>query len=281
MKPNGSIDMAPSFNFMNASFDSLTDGPYFTLDSTLGHTESFGLMGRNDSIGGDQTQILRRNSSSGNYSAQILATNSGPEIGYSPVNSFGATMGGYRLSSSHEGGSIMLVGESPENPASDRYGSINQYQHNLHNSADEMYRTYSTGAGSRDGLLDDSHLRMSVGSFGYSRSYGDPASPGESGLRSHDNLELHHPTHRSRNPYHGIGLDHYGMGHTVRTQSFYVLLVKFRAAFKGCTFLLPGLKVALLKQGSSEDGNPNGKEAKSRWDHKVCFKCCPIELSES
>lgn len=92
------------------------------------------------------------------------------------------------------------------------------------------------------GPLDDSHLRMSVGSFGlgatslpYTRSYGEG------------------PT--------GSSTYCYGSVRTVENSdgspSFYNLLVKYKSAFKDCSFLLPGLKAALLESAitGKDDGS--------------------------
>lgn len=98
------------------------------------------------------------------------------------------------------------------------------------------YRSYSSG-GPRPGPLDDSHMRMSVGSFGgqsmaYSRSYGEAGgSPNyyySGQTRSHEGSDKNPP--------------------------FYASLRKYKAAFKDCTFLLPGLKAALL-EASLSGGN--------------------------
>jgi hypothetical protein len=111
-----------------------------------------------------------------------------------------------------------------------------------------MYRSYSAsgnggpGAARPSSGLEDSHLRMSVGSFGspsmaYSRSYGgEPAGaspyyyPPGGPLRSQDNMDKFNPT-------------------------FHNFLRRHRNAFKDCTFLLPGLKAALLETPRSEAGD--------------------------
>jgi hypothetical protein len=119
-----------------------------------------------------------------------------------------------------------------------------------------MYRSYS------ERPLDDSHMRMSVGSFGgqsmsgYNRSYGDPsASPSNyynmGPVRSHESTD--------------------------RMPPFYILLKKFREAFRDCTFLLPGVKSALLESSMSDRNDADasdllGKESSvkgSKWDPSV------------
>lgn len=286
LKSNGSIDMTPSFNILNASFDSLTDVPYFTLDSTLGQTDSFGgLMGRTDSIGGnnDPQQILRRNSSVGNYSStQIVTTGSTPGIGYSPVNSFvsafgdpsgsGPDGGGYRRSGG--GSNIMVVGGSSSR---DPYREGSQARHHQRGRStapvggphEPMYRTYSGGGGGgfggTPGPLDDSHLQMSVGSFGYSRSYGEPASPVHYRSRSPENMEPYYPHNSSS----GSGHRHSSNPYRSQSPSFYVALKRHREAFRECTFLLPGLKAALLEEPAIDQDETDANQHASKWDHEV------------
>lgn len=222
-RADGTIDIAPSFNLFNQSFDSFGDAHYFNVDSTL-QADSFGL-GRTQSVGNDATtqQVLRKNSSGGNFSTQLLAhTGSGAlTIGYSPVNSFGNAS----AAAPRRGSNMYIVGGHDA-----RSSSPTQVL--------GMYPSYSGGAGRP---LDDSHMRMSVGSFGghsmsdYNRGYGDPsASPSNYYMGPIRSLES-----------------------TDRTPLFYMLLRKFRAAFKDCTFLLPGVKAALL-ENSVLDRNDGG-----------------------
>jgi hypothetical protein len=221
--------MAPSFNLFNQSFDSFGDAQYFNVDSTL-QNDSFGMV-RSNSIEneGGATQLLQKTASSGgNFSQQVLnGTGSGAlTIGYSPVNSFGTTtasMGPRR------GGNMMVLGGSDGRAASPTQ------------VLGGMYRSYSGASGHPrqgpgSGPLDDSHMRMSVGSFGshampYGRPYGDPTA----------------------SPYYN-----YSMGPSRsheshdRTPPFYLLLRKYKNAFKDCMFLLPGLKAALLESPLSD-----------------------------
>jgi hypothetical protein len=183
-------------------------------------------MVRAGSVDADGTTQILQSSSVG-----LLASNSGAlTLGYSPVNSFGnvsASGGGSR-----RGGNLLVVGGTEP-----RATSPTQVL--------GMYRSYSGGAGAMVqrpvlGPLEDSHYRMSVGSFGspsmaYSRSYGEHTSaspcyyyPGPS--RSHENLDKSPP--------------------------FHSFLRKHRNAFKDCTFLLPGLKAALLEAPRNESGDP-------------------------
>ena len=210
---NGSIDIAPSFPFLlNQSFDSFGDS--FNVESTL-QADSFGF-GRIDSSGNDGTerqQVLRKNSSGvGNVTAPFLAPSSSGgalTIGYSPVNSFGNV-------SSVPRSNVMVVGGQDPRSASPT-------------EALSMFRSYSGGT-TTTRPLDDSHFRMSVGSFGgqsiaagYNRSSygGDPnASPGS---------------------YYAGPIR--AVESTVdRFPPFYRLLWKYRAVFRDCTFLLPGIK---------------------------------------
>jgi hypothetical protein len=228
IRPNGSIDIAPSFPFLlNQSFDSFSES--FNVESTL-QADSFGF-GRVDSSGNDGTglqQVLLKNSSGvGNLSAPFLApsTSAGAlTIGYSPVNSFGNASATPRSN-------VMLVGGQDPRSASPT-------------EALGMYRSYSGGA-SITRPLDDSHFRMSVGSFGghsisagYSRSQGgDPiASPGSYYAGPIQSIES--------------SVD--------RLPSFYILLRKYRAVFRDCTFLLPGAKSSASSDRCDEDdGNGN------------------------
>ena len=204
--------MAPSFTLFNQSFDSFGDTNYFNVESTL-QNDSFG-MARTNSVENDgTTQLLHKNSSVGGASQQLLASASGPlTIGYSPVNSFGnvsASMNSRREPMMYLGGSDA------------RSSSPTQVLN--------IYRSYSGTGVPRPDMLDDSHMRMSVGSFGgqsitSGKPYGDPSSSMQyygGGMRTNDNAE--------RGPH------------------FYVLLRKYKLAFKDCTFLLPGIKAALLE----------------------------------
>jgi hypothetical protein len=221
IRPNGSIDIAPSFPFLlNQSFDSFGDS--FNVESTL-QNDSFGF-GRADSSGNDGS-LLRKNSSGGgvgNFSTPFLApSGSGGAltIGYSPVNSFGNT-------SSTPRNNIMIVGGQDPRSASPTEGLV--------------FRSYSTGTNNTR-PLDDSHFRMSVGSFGgqsmsmaYNRSsYADPTS--------------------SPNGYFPAPIRSLETS-SDRLPHFYILLRKYRAAFRDCIFLLPGVKAASLDGVDGENG---------------------------
>lgn len=212
------IDTAPSFNLFDRSFDSFGDANYFNVDSTLQADDSFGL-GQTESVGNDVAtpEVLRKNSST--FSTQFLAhSGSGAlTIGYSPVNSFGNAS----AAASRRGSNNMMVVGGHDARSSSPTQVLG------------MYRSYSGGTVRP---LDDSHMRMSVGSFGgqsmsgYNRSYVDPAASPSSyymgPIRSHESVD--------------------------RLPPFYALLRKFRAAFRDCSFLLPGVKSALLEHAMSD-----------------------------
>jgi len=244
-KPAASFETAPSFSLFNQSFDSFGDGHYFNVDSSL-QNDSFG-MGRTTSVGEDGTTQLLRTSSGGNLSQQLLASGSGAlTLGYSPVNSFGNVS----APGSRRNANMMVVG-GPDP---------------LTNSPTQvlgMYRSYSGGGSAvrPGGPLEDSHLRMSVGSFGgqsmaFSRSYGEPtSSPGY---------------------YYSGGQGRPQEGGTDRSPQFYALLRRYRLAFKDCSFLLPGLKAALLETRMKSDNDdeddpsfPSHIAAEGGGSHKV------------
>jgi hypothetical protein len=251
IKNEGSIEMAPSFNLFNQSFDSFGDTQYFNVDSTL-QNDSFGIVRTGSCVENDGTaQMLQGAASSGgNFSQQILnGSGSGAlTIGYSPVNSFGTVT----ASAGPRRGSNMMVLGGPD----PRAGSPTQVL--------GMYPSYSGSGAPRSGPgpLDDSHLRLSGGSFGgqsmpYGRSpYGDPSSSpyynyNAGPSRSHESTE--------------------------RSPPFYTYLRKYKAAFKDCVFLLPGLKAALLEapladRDETEESKPAADEGGQKgpnWDPSV------------
>ena len=238
--------MAPSFNLFNQSFDSFGDtfNVVGNLEASL-QSASFGAgpTGSGDFGATGSVQALQPSLSGGNYTQQLLGSSGSGALtfGMSPVNSFG---------------------NGPAPPASSRRGSGNMMVlgGQDHRAASPtqvlgMYHSYS-GGGSHSmlrpsnsmGPLDDRDLRLSASSFGgapslshnYTRSFGAENSP----------------------------IMSYGgrMGHSHDAgeggQLFYIFLRKHKAAFKECTFLLPGLKAALLevplagaKSGELGDGN--------------------------
>ena len=212
------LDMAPSFSLFNQSFDSFGDVQYFAVDSTLDN-DSFGMSGV-PSLGGDNegvTQLLQRDPSAGNFSGQLLGASAsgGLTIGYSPVNSFGNAS----ATVSRRGSNMMIVGGN--DPRS--------------SSPSDMLNVYRVQSGGAPRSMDDGYLRSSMGSFGgHSVQQQKPymeAHPGYyygmEGVRSHDGGE--------RGPF------------------FYAFLRRHKSAFAGCTFLLPGLKEALLNSTGEEN----------------------------
>jgi len=250
MKHSASIEMAPSFSLFNQSFDSFGDGHYFNVEASL-QNDSFGI-GRTGSADpdGTTTQLLR-SSSGGNFAQQLLAASGSGTlaIGYSPVNSFGNMSAGNHHQHRRGGSSTMVVG-GPDPRAASPTQVLG------------MYRSYSNGGvsvGRPLGPLDDSHLRMSVGSFGapsmaYSRSYGgEPcASPG-----------YYYGPSRSQDA-------------SDKTPPFYIFLKRYRAAFKDCTFLLPGLKAALLETPLSDSNDPSGGSSQVTVDDTRSPKWDPM-----
>ena len=240
-----SIENAPSFSLFNQSFDSFGDGHYFNVDATL-QNDSFGMV-RAASVDADVATQILQSTSVGNFSQQLLASGSGAlTLGYSPVNSFGnvsaAGGGGGGGPMARRSGSILVVGGSDG-----RATSPTQVL--------GMYRSYSAGGGgvaatagsatSRPvpaavgGPLDDSHLRMSVGSFGapsmaFSRSYGEPSVAPSS---------YYYPG-QSRSSHEAFD----------NSPSFHSFLRRHRNAFKDCIFLLPGLKAALSETPRNDGG---------------------------
>jgi hypothetical protein len=255
LKNVGSIEMAPSFNLFNQSFDSFGDTQYFNVDSTL-QNDSFGIVRTGSVENEGAAQMLQTTASSGgNFAQQMLtATGSGAlTIGYSPVNSFGTVLAS--AAPPRRSGNMMVLGGG-----SDLRGASPTQELG-------MYPSYSGSGAPRSGPsgpLDDSHLRMSVGSFGGPMSYGRPpySDPSSSPYycynagpsRSHESSE--------------------------RSPSFYAHLRKYKAAFKDCTFLLPGLKAALLEPpisgkgdtGDSKLGTDEEGQHGQPWDSSVS-KC--------
>lgn len=234
--------MAPSFNLFNQSFDSFGDTQYFNVDSTL-QNDSFGIVRTGSGENEGAAQMLQTTASSGgNFSQQMLtATGSGAlTIGYSPVNSFGNVLAS---AAPRRGSNMMVLGGGSDLRAASPTQVLG------------MYPSYSGRSGPQ-GPLDDSHLRMSVGSFGGPMSYGRPP--------------YGDPT---SSPYYGYNAGP-SRSHesSDRSPSFYTHLRKYKAAFKDCTFLLPGLKAALLETpdtGDSKLGTDEEGQHGPAWDPTV------------
>lgn len=183
-------------------------------------------------------QLLHKTSSVGNAS-QLLASGSGAlTIGYSPVNSFGNAS----TSITSRRGDMVLGGSDGRSA-----------------SPSQVLNIYRSSSGGRPDMLEDAHMRMSVGSFGAgpTLSYGGPrASFGD-----------------------GPPTSYYGMRvGDERGPHFYVLLRKFKSAFKECTFLLPGLKSALLETPETEGADPDDPSRVSsfRFNTMILVIFCDI-----
>jgi hypothetical protein len=195
-------------------------------------------------------QILQSSLSNGNISTtQMLAPSASGQltIGYSPVNSFGNVSAAAATvpmrTGSHGGGRTMLLGGGPEVLSPTAPPQVLG-----------IYRSYSGAGPNGPRPLDDSHLRMSVGSFGaQSMSYG-VGGGGGGGRPFGDNNTITVSTNNN-GPYNSNNNgSYYGLGPTRslddvgdRMPAFYVFLRKYKTAFKDCSFLLPGLKAALLE----------------------------------
>jgi len=251
----GSIAMAPSFNLFNQSFDSFGDtfNVVGNLDASL-QSASFGTGPTASGEFGTVGSNLQRSLSGGNYAQQLLGSSSGGlTFGMSPVNSFGN--GPSAAPPSRRGGSTMMVLGGQDA----RSASPTQVL--------GMYHSYSGGGGGSQGMLrpnnsmgplEDSHLRLSATSFGgapslsqnYTRSFGAEGS--------------------STMPYNGR-MAHYHDGEG--GQLFYIFLKRHKAAFSHCTFLLPGLKAALLEGlDNSKAGDDNMVRTKITREHRIARK---------
>lgn len=216
-QPTNSLDMAPSFSLFNQSFDSIGDTAGFfnvggPLDSALQST-SFGAgLGSSD----DKAADLQLSSSGGNNSLtqQLLGGSSSGALngtfGMSPSNSFG------NGPPSKSGNMVVLRGE--------QNGSSSPSQ------VLDMYQSYS-GVGSpkpKQPIMEDPQMRGGPSiPTSYGNSFGHGQLPGR--LRG---SSMGGPETSDGSP------------------NFYSFLEKNKDAFKECSFLLPGLKAALLEAPS-------------------------------
>jgi hypothetical protein len=227
----------------NQSFDSLTDtNNFYTASGTLDfNSTSFGAGPTGSRDNQDPTQLLTSTSGAGSFAAgdRLLGTSSGGmfTFGMSPNNSFGNGPS----NSSRRSGNMMLLGGPDQQPASPTQML-------------SMYPSYSGGYGSQ-GSGHGGHFRnrsghgpehnpmqsMSSGSFGgpamYTRSYEVSSLGGypNDGSRSQDGPPI-----------------------------FYAFLSRNKAAFVKCSFLLPGLKAALLESPISDSKKPGEDDKSSR-----------------
>lgn len=249
--------MAPSFSLFNQSFDSLGDTAQYLnvggpLDGTF-QSISFGA-GPTGSVDNDNPQASRDSLGAGSFATgertnSLLGTSSGGMLtfGMSPVNSFG---NGAANSSSRRSNSMMVLG-GPDQQSTSPTQMLS------------MYPSYSGGYGSqsstappfrsRSGQGGDNPMRsMSSGSFGgqsaFNKSYGAEGSP--------------HPN------YHGQ-ITHEGSRSHDGAPNFYSFLGRHKGAFIQCSFLLPGLKAALLESPIS-DTKKSGDESDKQRGQKVC-----------
>ena len=281
--------MAPSFNLFNQSFDSFGDGHYFTVEGSLTNADSFGL-GRTDSVGAEAAaQLLRKNSST-NFSTQFLAPSSSGAftLGYSPVNSFGNAS----ASPPRRNGEGILVVGGPGARSSSPTEVLGMYTTgaaaaNNNNSSSGKNNSNNNNNNARP--LEDSHLRMSVGSFGGQSMQSGAGGGGGGYNRSpypHHHEVLPLPPPPSYYSSSRLGLPpplHESSMMDSRVPLFYVLLRKYRRAFQDCTFLLPGVRSALLEDESASDSDDKaaakaettehsaGSAKGPAWDPSVCW----------
>eukprot|EP00934_Nitzschia_sp_Nitz4_P009115 Nitzschia sp. Nitz4//scaffold68_size99682//51527//54845//NITZ4_004567-RA/size99682-snap-gene-0.2-mRNA-1//1//CDS//3329556602//9105//frame0 len=217
-QPSSSIDMAPSFTLFNQSFDSIGDtANFFNVSGPLDAALQSPSFGAGPSASDDKGTELHLSSSAGNFSQQLLGGSGSGALTFemSPNNSFGNGPPTMRT------GNMMVLGGQEH-----RSSSPTQVL--------DMYRSYSGGPGpsprSNKGStsMEESHARMNSHgaeppvSNSYSRSFAEPP-PGQ---------------YRSGPPYPET---------SDGSPGFYMFLKRHKGAFKDCTFLLPGLKAALLQ----------------------------------
>jgi hypothetical protein len=252
--------MAPSFSLFNQSFDSFGDSAqYFNvggpLDAALQST-SFGVgLGASMDLDKREVSLNQSMSMSGGNNTQQLLGGSGSAgaltFGMSPNNSFGGAPNASTRST------MVLGGQDG------RSASPTQVL--------GMYRSYSETGSPKPNRrpLDDSHIRMSGGSFGtpsignaYTRSFGGegPPPPGQ-----YRNNSMSHQEGPADGPADG-------------PPRFYNLLKKYRGAFQECTFLLPGLKQALLdnplpdtKQEAEKEKSKRGRSVRISFVECIWF----------
>ena len=257
--------MAPSFSLFNHSFDSLGEAANYLgvgmppLDSGF-QSNSFGA-GPTGSGDNDNAAVpllpspINRDSSfgQGQLSQQILGGSSSGGMltfGMSPENSFG---NGPPSGPIRRRGNMMILADDG------RAQSPTQVL--------GMYPSYSGGYGSQSGSQAPFRSRggsgpaqpLGAGSFGHSMS--------QSYTRSFDGMPP--------GMYPGPMAPLRAIEHPNGALSFYPFLRRNRAAFIKCTFLLPGLKVALFESPLSEmaksmdgTGSGGGKKSSKGGDKK-------------
>jgi hypothetical protein len=227
--------MASSFPLFNQSFDSLGDAAPFLsshLEGTFNSNSfAFGPTNSRDNI--DETQLLQNPSQTGSYAAgdRILNSSSGVNFtfGMSPINSYDAPIPLSRGSCN-----TMLLG------GSDQQSSSPTQMLNIYPSYSGGYGSQASGQATPFRNRSDQNDN---GSFGggpsmYSQSY--ESSPQGVFGTSHDREEA---------------------ASSEGSPSFYSFLIRNKSAFAKCSFLLPGLKAALLESPLIKLENPNALNA--------------------
>jgi len=261
--------MTPSFSLFNHSFDSLGEAANYlgvgmpALDSGFqSHSFGAGPTGSGDNENAAVPMLpsaIDGNASFGVVTQQILASSSGGMLtfGMSPENSFGN--GPPSSGSQRRRGNMMILADDG------RAQSPTQVLN--------MYPTYSGGYGAQPPALqapfrprggNGPAQPLGAGSFGPSMSMS------QSYTRSFDGM----PPAMYSGPMAPLRT----IEHPDGALSFYPFLRRNKAAFIKCTFLLPGLKAALLESPLSETtlsmdvaGSGGGKKASkgSKKDQSV------------
>jgi len=245
-QPSGTLEMAPSFSLFNQSFDSLGDAAqYLTVGGPLDvafHSNSFGAPlagGSGDNT--DNPHFLPNSLERGLSGIGLLGNPSGGNLtfGMSPVNSFGN-------GAPSSGGNMILGGPDAQVTSPTQMLS--------------MYPSYSGGYSQSSGQQAPFRARgsgeqparsMSSGSGGgiYARSFNE----GSPHINYHGHTGRDAPFSQDDGP-----------------PSFYIFLAKNKSAFIKCSFLLPGLKAALLEspisdaKKSGDEGDRSKKTLSSR-----------------
>jgi hypothetical protein len=258
------IDLMPSFLF-NTSFDSLGETGNYMLDGSQSFGPGLTGSGDNDNPVPLLPSPIRRDPSFGGGQGGFNQPILGASFGMSPDSSFGNGAGSglqRRL------GNTMVLG----GPDDERAQSPSQLL--------GMYPLYPDGSqslvqmpfGPVSGPIVDGPSRS--GSFGpvMSHPYMRPFEQGP-------------PPGIPPRVFSGVGRSY------SQDFSFYPFLKRNRAAFIKCTFLLPGLKAALLESPLSNKPEDNGKSGRGKsqtGDQKVghsvsaCIHnsrcCCELRL---
>lgn len=218
--------MNPSFTLFNQSFDSFGEN-YFSVDATMQAADSFGMSRTGSTVlppPEEPASTLQPNLSNGpGLQVNLSGSNTllGPSasghltIGYSPVNSFGNP-----TASPKRGNASMMVLGGPGHRSSSPTQVLG------------MYRSYSGNSGRPlPPTMEDPHMRMPPS------NYGGPGPMPPYGRPPPQPYGADPPYARPPPMPESAG----------NMPPFYVFLRRCRGAFTGCSFLLPGLKAALLE----------------------------------